>query len=54
MHQHLFYKTILFKEWMKKFVALLIKEKEKPAMNEWKNDDTDIFQDLCSVCKIFR
>ena len=39
---------------MKKFVALLIKEKEKPAMNEWKNDDTDIFQDLCSVCKIFR
>ena len=27
---------------MKKFVALLTKEKRKTAMNEWENDDSDI------------
>ena len=27
---------------MKKFVALLTKEKGKTAMNEWENDDSDI------------
>ena len=36
---------------MKKVVALLTKEKEKIAMNEWKNDDSDIFWALCSVYK---
>ena len=27
---------------MKKFVALLTKEKGKTAMNEWENDESDI------------
>ena len=36
---------------MKKVVALLTKEKEKMAMNEWKNDDSDIFRALYSVYK---
>ena len=40
----LFFKTNLFKEWMKKFVALLRKEKGKATMNEWENDDTDILR----------
>ena len=34
---------------MKKFVALLTKEKGKTAMNEWENDDSDILQALYSV-----
>ena len=34
---------------MKKFVALLTKEKGKTAMNEWENDDSDILQTLYSV-----
>ena len=29
---------------MKKFVALLTKEKGKTAMNEWENDDSDILR----------
>ena len=36
---------------MKKVVALLTKEKEKIAMNEWKNDDSDIFWALYRVYK---
>ena len=32
MHKHFFFKTNLFKEWMKKFVALLMREKW-PGMN---------------------
>ena len=36
---------------MKKFVALLTKEKRKAAMNEWENDNSDILQPLYSVCK---
>ena len=39
---------------MKKFVALLIKEKEKAATNEWENDNSDIFQALYSVYKKIR
>ena len=34
---------------MKKFVALLTKEKGKTPMNEWENDDSDILQALYSV-----
>ena len=40
-----------FKEEMKKFVALVIKEK-KTAMNEWENDDPDTLQALYSGYKI--
>ena len=36
---------------MKKFVALLAKEKGKTAMNEWENDDSDILWALYSVYK---
>ena len=36
---------------MKKFVALLTKEKEKTVMNEWENDDSDILRALYSVYK---
>ena len=36
---------------MKKVVALLTKEKEKMAMNEWKNGDSDIFRALYSLYK---
>ena len=36
----------MFKEWMKKFVALLTNEKGKTAMNKWQNDDTAIFRAL--------
>ena len=39
---------------MKKFVALLAKEKEKKAINEWESDDCDIFQALYSVFKKIR
>ena len=31
---------------MKKFILLLTKKKGKTAMNEWKNDDSDIFRAL--------
>ena len=31
---------------MKKFTALPAKEKQKKAMNEWENDDSDIPQAL--------
>ena len=41
-----------FKEEMKKFVALVIKEKRKTAMNEWENDDPDTLQALYSGYKI--
>ena len=41
MCEQLFFKTNLFTESMKKLVALLTKEKEKLAMNEWENDDSD-------------
>ena len=34
---------------MKKFVALLTKEKGKVAMNEWENDGSDILRALYSV-----
>ena len=34
---------------MKKFIALLTKEKGKTAMNEWENDDADILRALYSV-----
>ena len=34
---------------MKKFVALLTKEKGKVAMNEWENDGSDILRVLYSV-----
>ena len=36
---------------MKKFAALLTKEKGKLAMNEWENDDSDILRALYSVYK---
>ena len=36
---------------MKKFVALLTKEKGKTAKNEWENDDSDILRALCSAYK---
>ena len=39
---------------MKKFVALLTKEKEKLAMNEWENDGSDIIWALYSVYKEIR
>ena len=38
----------LFKEQMKKFVALLTKEKGKTAINEWENDDSDKLRALYS------
>ena len=46
-------KTNLLKEWMKKFVALLRKKekKEKTAINECENDDSDILLALYSVYK---
>ena len=34
-----FFETNLFKEWIKKSVALLTKEKGKMAKNEWENDE---------------
>ena len=37
-----------------KYVALLTKEKGKPAMNEWGNDDSDILWTFCSVYKQIR
>ena len=48
-----FLKTNLLKEWMKKFVALLRKKekKEKTAINECENDDSDILLALYSVYK---
>ena len=36
---------------MKKFIALLTKEKGKTAMNDWEHDDSDIFQALYNVYK---
>ena len=36
---------------MKKFVALLTKEKGKTAMNEWENGDFEILRALYSVYK---
>ena len=42
----------LFKEHMKKFVALLTKEKGKTAINEWENNDSDIIRVLYSGNKI--
>ena len=36
---------------MKKFVALLTKEKGKMAINEWENDDSDILWALYSADK---
>ena len=39
---------------MKKFVALLTKEKGKTAMNEWENDDSDILRASYSVYKKIR
>ena len=44
----------MFKKWMKKFVALLAKEKGKKAINEWESDDCDILQALYSVFKKIR
>ena len=37
-----------------KFVALLTKEKRKIAINEWQNDDSNIFQALYIVHKKIR
>ena len=48
--QH-FFKTNLFKEWLKKFVALVTKEKGKMTVNKWENDDSDILWALYSVYK---
>ena len=39
---------------MKKFVALLTKEKGETATNEWENDDSDILRALYSVYKKVR
>ena len=39
----------MFKEWMKKFVASLTKEKGKMAVNECGNVDFDIFWALYKV-----
>ena len=39
---------------MKKFVALLTKEKGKMAINEWENDDSDILWALYSAYKKIR
>ena len=39
---------------MGKFVAFLTKEKGKTAMNEWKNDDSEILWALYSVYKKIR
>ena len=36
----------MFKEWIKKFVALLTDDKGKTAMNKWENDDTAILRTL--------
>ena len=36
---------------MKKFFALITKEKGKTAINEWVNDDFDVLQALYSTCK---
>ena len=35
-----FLKINMFQEWMKKFVALLTKEKGLMTKNEWENDDS--------------
>ena len=50
-------KIILFKEWMKTFVALitkLLRMNKKAAKNEWENDESDVFRALCSVYKKIR
>ena len=39
----------LFKEQMKKFVALVTKEKGKTAINEWENNDSDKLRALYSI-----
>ena len=53
MGKHLFFKTNQFKEWMKKFVALVTKEKGKVAMNEWENDCSGMLQALyCEYKKL--
>ena len=39
---------------MKKFAALLTKEKGKTAMNEWENDDSGVNQALHSGYKKIR
>ena len=36
---------------MKKFVALLTKEKEEMVMNEWENDESNILRVLYSISK---
>ena len=38
-HKQFFLKINMFQEWMKKFVALLTKEKGLMTKNEWENDD---------------
>ena len=50
-HIEAFFKTDLCKEWIKKFIALLTKRKEKSAMNKWENDASDILLALYSECK---
>ena len=39
----------LFKEQMKKFVALVTKEKGKTAINEWENNDSNKLRALYSI-----
>ena len=41
----------LFKEWIKKFIALLMKKKEKTIKNEWESDDSNFLVALYSVHK---
>ena len=36
---------------MKKFIALLTKEKGKTTMNDWEHDDSNIFRALFNVYK---
>ena len=46
------FKTNLFKEWMKKFVAQLTKKTR--ANNEWENDDSVLLWALYSIGKKIR
>ena len=50
----IFFKKNLFKKWMKKFIALLTKEKGKTAINEYANDDPGILRTFYSVHKKVR
>ena len=54
MCNQLFFKTNLFKEWIKKFVTLITNEKGKTAMNERENNDSEILWALFGVYKKFR